>query len=171
MRRVGLRFNDHTVTVEVRRDGERLLVRVGDREIPVGVRPLGEGVFAVTCEDRRLIAHHAVDGVEHHLHVHGDVYRFHLGIPERAVGAGSAARTPAQHHRAPMPGVVTRVLVTPGQVVAAGEALFVLEAMKIETVVRAAAAAVVTALHAAPGDRVDGGAVVVEVDPVAEGSA
>jgi biotin carboxyl carrier protein len=167
MSRRGLRVDDRAVTAEVRREGDRLLVRIDDREIPVSVQPLGEGVFAVTYEDRHLIVHHAVDGVEHHLHVNGDVYRFHVGDAESAVGAASALRTPAQHHRAPMPGVVTRVLVTPGQAVATGDALFVLEAMKMETVVRAGAPAVVTGVRAAPGDRVDGGAVVVEVEPAA----
>jgi pyruvate carboxylase subunit B len=63
-----------------------------------------------------------------------------------------------------MPGVVTHILVTEGQVVAAGEPLFVLEAMKMETVIRAAAASVVTSVRAVPGARVDGGAIVVEVD-------
>jgi biotin carboxyl carrier protein len=171
MSRVALWVNGDTVTTEVRRDGDRLLVRVGDREIPVSVQPLGEGAFAVICAGRRLIAHHAADAAQHYLQMNGDVYAFRRTSAEVQAGAGSATRTPAQHHRAPMPGVVTRVLVTPGQVVAAGDALFVLEAMKIETVVRAAAPAVVTGVRAAPGDRVDGGAVVVEVDQVAEGSA
>lgn len=171
MSRVALRFNDHAVTAEVRRDGDRLLVRVDDREIPVGVQPLGDGAFAVSCAGRRMIVYHAADGVQHYLQMEGSVYTFRRASAELQPAAGAPTRTPAQHLYAPMPGVVSRVLVTPGQVVAAGEAVFVLEAMKMETVVRASAAAVVTGVRAAPGDRVDGGAVVVEVDQVSGGSA
>jgi len=47
------------------------------------------------------------------------------------------------------------VLVTEGQDVAAGAPLVVLEAMKMEHTVRAAAAGVVRAIHVAAGDQVD----------------
>ncbi|MBL0216043.1 MAG: ATP-grasp domain-containing protein [Myxococcales bacterium] len=56
---------------------------------------------------------------------------------------------------APMPGKVVRVLVDAGQEVAAGAALVVLEAMKMEHTVRATAAGTVRALHVAVGDQVD----------------
>jgi biotin carboxyl carrier protein len=46
--------------------------------------------------------------------------------------------------------------------------LFVLEAMKMETVIRAAGPSVVTGVRAAPGQRVDGGAVVVTVEDALE---
>ncbi|MGE0866965.1 MAG: biotin carboxylase N-terminal domain-containing protein [Kofleriaceae bacterium] len=56
---------------------------------------------------------------------------------------------------APMPGKVVKVLVELGQSVAAGTALVVLEAMKMEHTVRADGAGVVGAIHVAVGDQVD----------------
>jgi acetyl/propionyl-CoA carboxylase alpha subunit len=56
---------------------------------------------------------------------------------------------------APMPGRVVKVLVGAGQEVAAGAPLVVLEAMKMEHTVRAAASGVVRAIHVAVGDQVD----------------
>ncbi|MEP6864996.1 MAG: biotin/lipoyl-containing protein, partial [Deltaproteobacteria bacterium] len=56
---------------------------------------------------------------------------------------------------APMPGKVVKVLVTEGQEVAAGAALVVLEAMKMEHTVRASDGGTVKALHVAVGDQVD----------------
>ena len=64
---------------------------------------------------------------------------------------------------APMPGKVVRVLVTPGQEVAANAPLVVLEAMKMEHTVRAAAAGTVRAIHVAVGDQVDGDRVLAVV--------
>ncbi|HLL25132.1 MAG TPA: biotin carboxylase N-terminal domain-containing protein [Kofleriaceae bacterium] len=56
---------------------------------------------------------------------------------------------------APMPGKVVKVLVGNGEEVAAGAALVVLEAMKMEHTVRATSGGVVRALHVAVGDQVD----------------
>ncbi|WP_425406013.1 acetyl-CoA carboxylase biotin carboxylase subunit [Hwanghaeella sp.] len=52
----------------------------------------------------------------------------------------------------PMPGLLVRVSVEEGQTVKAGEELAVVEAMKMENVMRAVSDGVVAALHAAPGD-------------------
>jgi acetyl/propionyl-CoA carboxylase alpha subunit len=65
---------------------------------------------------------------------------------------------------APMPGTVIRVLVEPGAKVAARQPLVVLEAMKMETPLVSPYEATVRAVHVAEGDRVAGGAVLVELD-------
>ncbi|HET8528649.1 MAG TPA: biotin carboxylase N-terminal domain-containing protein [Gaiellaceae bacterium] len=65
---------------------------------------------------------------------------------------------------APMPGTVIRVLAEPGARVAARQPLVVLEAMKMETPLVAPYEATVRAVHVAEGDRVAGGAVLVELD-------
>ncbi|MBU6366822.1 MAG: acetyl-CoA carboxylase biotin carboxyl carrier protein subunit [Gemmatimonadetes bacterium] len=62
-----------------------------------------------------------------------------------------------------MPGLVVRVLAAPGDQVAAGAPLLVMEAMKMENELRAPAAGVVRAVHAAPGQAVEKGAVLVEL--------
>jgi biotin carboxyl carrier protein len=63
-----------------------------------------------------------------------------------------------------MPGTVIRVEVEPGFAVHARSALVVLEAMKMEIPVHSPFEAVVKAVHVAPGDRVAGGALLVELE-------
>ena len=63
-----------------------------------------------------------------------------------------------------MPGTVIRVLVEPGATVAARQPLVVLEAMKMETPLTSPYDAKVRAVHVAEGDRVAGGAVLVELE-------
>jgi len=58
---------------------------------------------------------------------------------------------------APMPGQVISVLVSPGDRVAAGDALMVLEAMKMEYTITATAAAVVDTVNYTVGDQVEEG--------------
>jgi acetyl-CoA/propionyl-CoA carboxylase, biotin carboxylase, biotin carboxyl carrier protein len=65
---------------------------------------------------------------------------------------------------APMPGTVIRILVEPGARVSARQPLVVLEAMKMETPLVSPYEATVRAVHVGEGDRVAGGAVLVELD-------
>ncbi|WP_122664380.1 acetyl/propionyl/methylcrotonyl-CoA carboxylase subunit alpha [Pseudomonas viridiflava] len=69
---------------------------------------------------------------------------------------------------APMNGSVVRVLVEVGQSVEAGTQLVVLEAMKMEHSIRAASAGVICALHCSEGEMVSEGAVLVEIEGLAE---
>lgn len=56
---------------------------------------------------------------------------------------------------APLPGVVLSVEVAPGDAARAGDALIVLEAMKMENVIAADADCVVQAVHVQKGDKVE----------------
>jgi len=65
--------------------------------------------------------------------------------------------------RAPMSATVVRVLVTPGQQVAEGDILVVVEAMKMEMPLRATHAAVVKAVHCREGELVQSASLLVEL--------
>ena len=66
---------------------------------------------------------------------------------------------------APMPGTVARLAVQVGQVVAKGETLLSLEAMKMETLVAAAQDGVVKAVLVHAGDIVRAGDLLIELQP------
>jgi biotin carboxyl carrier protein len=74
----------------------------------------------------------------------------------RAAGGGSL--------EAPMPGVVTKVMVAAGATVKRGQPLLAIEAMKMEHVIRAPHDGTVRALAASLGDMVAGGVPLVELD-------
>ncbi len=78
------------------------------------------------------------------------------------VGPGAAQRAGGQV-RAPMPGLVVRIAVRPGDVVAPGQGLVVLEAMKMENELKATAAGVVQAVRVEPGAAVEKGQVLVDL--------
>ncbi len=65
--------------------------------------------------------------------------------------------------KAPIPGLISRVLVTPGQNVVAGQALVILEAMKMENEIRAPFDGVVSSISATVGETVLRGQVLAEV--------
>jgi acetyl/propionyl-CoA carboxylase alpha subunit len=77
--------------------------------------------------------------------------------PELELATGSLVAT--------MPGVVRQVLVAVGDRVAKGDVLLVLEAMKMETPVRAPEAGRVAELRASAGQQVEAGALLAVIDP------
>ena len=79
----------------------------------------------------------------------------------QAASAGGAVETSL---RAPMPGTVIQVLAKEGDRVTHRQPLLVLEAMKMETPVVSPYDAVVKTIHVAEGDRVAGGALLVELE-------
>ena len=65
---------------------------------------------------------------------------------------------------APMPGLVTRVLVKAGEAVKKGQPLVALEAMKMEHLIRAPQDGKITRVLAKAGEMADGGAALVEME-------
>ena len=83
---------------------------------------------------------------------------------ETLESARSGAPAPAGNLTAVLPGVVVSVLVAPGERVAAGQPLLVIEAMKMEHAIRAPHAGVVRTLKYRSGERVKEGTTLAELD-------
>jgi pyruvate carboxylase len=84
-----------------------------------------------------------------------------IKVPDRAHGAaGTAARRKSEagnaaHVGAPMPGVISRVFVSPGQAVKAGDVLVSIEAMKMETALHAEKDGTIAEVLVKAGDQID----------------
>jgi pyruvate carboxylase subunit B len=104
--------------------------------------------------------HISVNGVSHYVVlqdgqaiVDGRVYDVGVEDGESAAAAPAVTGKGAEME-APMPGVVLKVLRNAGDRVAAGDPVFVLEAMKMENTVGATAAGVIREVRVKPGDQV-----------------
>jgi acetyl/propionyl-CoA carboxylase alpha subunit len=85
-------------------------------------------------------------------------------VDEAAHASRPGARAEQSALTAPMPGTVIKVLAAAGDRVEPRQTLLVLEAMKMETPLFSPYEAVVRAVHVAEGDRVAGGAVLIELE-------
>lgn len=85
------------------------------------------------------------------------------GRPRRASSAGSGGSIGSGEVAVPMQGTIVKVLVAVGDEVEAGQAVVVLEAMKMENNINADKAGTISEVKVAPGDSVGGGDVVVVV--------
>jgi acetyl/propionyl-CoA carboxylase alpha subunit len=93
----------------------------------------------------------AKDGDTVHIHLGGRAFTVGLFDPvalraDAASGGGHAVA------RAPMPGSVLSIEVTEGAAVEAGDALVVIESMKMETTIRAPRDGTVATVHVGVGD-------------------
>jgi acetyl-CoA/propionyl-CoA carboxylase biotin carboxyl carrier protein len=172
-----------TETNEVRARGRAAsaLVAVGDAA-PVRVRaahpapgsgraPGSGGRVAVTVDG--ITREYAVardtgarDGATLWLGRDGQAWAIREQAPLEAAAAASAGS--GGPVVSPMPGTVTVVEVTEGQAVAAGQRLFVVEAMKMEHVLAAPVDGIVRDLRAKPGTTVAKDAVLAVVEPTPE---
>jgi acetyl-CoA/propionyl-CoA carboxylase, biotin carboxylase, biotin carboxyl carrier protein len=78
---------------------------------------------------------------------------------------GPAATSDAEDMTAPMPATVVSIAAPPGTRVSAGDAVVVLEAMKMELVIRAPRDGQVAAVHCRVGDLVQPGTRLAELGP------
>jgi biotin carboxyl carrier protein len=63
--------------------------------------------------------------------------------------------------KAPMPGLVLKVLVAEGDEIKKGDSLFVLEAMKMENIIKSPADVTVKVIKIKPGDKVEKGQILI----------
>lgn len=92
----------------------------------------------------------ATSGDDIHIHLDGRTHLVRYLDPVRSL-AGDAQAGADEGSRAPMPGTVVAVHVEPGVAVSPGDALLVIESMKLETTIRATRAGIVDAVHVHEG--------------------
>jgi len=117
---------------------------------------IGEPLFTGTLNGRRVHVQLERLGMKYRM-VHGGVEAVVLVLTEHAARAQALMphKPPPDLSKfllSPMPGLLTEIAVSPGQEVKAGEKLAVIEAMKMENVLRAENDTVVKALLAKAGD-------------------
>jgi len=151
IRKVEVHGKDRNEIWSVTADGETFRLRI---------EPLGRGMFWVQDEGRGDTLHVATEGSMVHVFWRGRTYRLVQGAP-----GGSLPQTAKPGSIvAPMPGTVIEVKVESGQSVTKGQALVVIEAMKMENVVRAPQDGRVHKVSVCRADRVTPGTVLLEFE-------
>ena len=148
----------HSATVKPGRGATE--VTIDGHTFAVRLEEAGPAAYVLKVGERAYSFHCIRDGDTVHLSWAGASYR--LAISRE--GARSAPRAPSSSLEAPMPGKVIAVKAAPNQVVAKGDELLVVEAMKMENALRAPRAGVVKTVKARVGDMVQPGLVLVELE-------
>jgi len=154
--------------VEVVRSGEGFEVTVDGRNHAVDLICLDGAVASLRfVEDGRSFQVAYQQGRDHRWRVGVREREFDFSVltPVEAIDEVSdSTGRGSSRIEAPIPGKVVEVAVEPGNEVAPGQSLVVLEAMKMENELTADRGGRVVAVHVTAGDTVDSGALLVELE-------
>jgi biotin carboxyl carrier protein len=155
--------------VTFRTDGDRLVVEADGRVIEADFVRLPDGeVYSLLIAGRSHVVRvsPAAEGLE--VEVRGTVIPVEVKHPlEKMLQAASGGRTASRGETlsAPMPGVVVAIRVKPGDAVKAGQAVVVVEAMKMQNELAVGHDGVVREVMVAERAAVSAGQALVRVAP------
>ncbi|MEZ4654879.1 MAG: biotin/lipoyl-containing protein [Candidatus Eisenbacteria bacterium] len=163
-------LGDRVWDLEVERAGDRLEIWIDGQSHPFTVRSGPDGSIELRAD-----AAETTTATRGYVARDGDLLWVHAGRTrcfaiehadrKRAAGAVS------DHVQAPMTGTVRRILVATGDAIEKGRPLLVLEAMKMEHVLRAPRDGVVAAIDAVEGSQAEAQAVLVRLEPASGSDA
>ena len=151
---------------EVDRKGEKL--RVDDNAVNADIKQLNDQLYHIINDNGSYNAEVVSfdrEAKTAEIKVNNNIYKvtakdqFDLLLDKMGLSNLMAARV--SDIKAPMPGLVLKVLVEEGAEVKKGENLFVLEAMKMENIIKAPADVTIKTIKIKPGDKVEKGQILI----------
>jgi biotin carboxyl carrier protein len=170
---VDIEINGRRHAVKVERVGSRFRIESDGRVDVVDIARIDRTTTSMILEGDRSSSHEVsvLGGREPgdlEVHLRAGVVHAHITAAgergHRSPGGGLGAPGGPQRLTAPMPGKIMKVLVKPGDEVAARQGLVVIEAMKMENELRATRAGRVKDVHVAEGDLVDAGRLLAVIE-------
>lgn len=162
--RARYRDGSRSRSVEVTPEGANVYkVVVDDGTLTLTAEPLDDGRMRITGPSGVTVVEVTAVGSQRFVRLGAMDF-----VLEREAGGRKRDGGGTGGLEAPMPGVVTRVMVKAGDSVEKGQPLLAIEAMKMEHVIRAPRAGRIARVAAAQGEMVKGGVALVEMDAAAE---
>lgn len=162
-------IGEQVLTVTLRQEGEHTFARVGEGPEHRVKLDAGQGCeYVLTLGDQPQVLLARRSGAEVEVAIEGFRYQLEVLDELRARLARLASAGRGQHSRrelrAPMPGLVLRVNCAPGESVARGQALVVLQAMKMENELGVPQDGTVQSVLVQPGQTVEQGQALLVVE-------
>lgn len=129
----------------------------GQASILLNNKSYNAQIEKIDKENKELIL--KIDGQRYTMSIKEDI-----DILLDKMGINLSALQKAAPLKAPMPGMVLKVLVEQGQQVNKGDALLILEAMKMENVLKATANATIKSIKAVEKTAVEKGSILIEME-------
>ncbi len=148
----------HAIRIQFLGDG--LKISLNGKTYALAGESLPDGRLQVNLDGRAFKARAVRDGNDWHVFCEGDYRRLSLKPELAAIDEDTRTGSLA----APMPGKVIKVMTEAGAKVTKGQALLILEAMKMEHTITAPADGVVKEIHYAAGEQVLEGAELISLE-------
>jgi biotin carboxyl carrier protein len=152
------------LTIEYNQKGDTYEAVVDGQSLQARLLSARGSSLTLLVNDKPLHISLMHDGQRTLVSIEGRVYEFTHSQEKRARASRGEAGRLDPEIRSPMPGKILQVLVSEGAHVEAGQTLVLLEAMKMENALTADGAARVKKIGVAPGDLVDLGQLLLELE-------
>lgn len=163
-RRYTLTQGEASTEVEVWQEGDDFWVQINSMTHRVSLASVDNGhLFSLLVDGDSFELYARRDGALYDLLVGAEFHRIEVERGHRHTAAKPKDETGSMLVRSPMTGIVTEVVVTPGQPVERGDVLLVLESMKMNNELRAERGGTVETVSVAAGQRVERGAPLVQL--------
>jgi biotin carboxyl carrier protein len=167
---VGQGERRHELDLEVQVEGDRLFLDTGTEKVAADVVPLPDGEsYSLLVDGRSYEVAIEEDGSGLRVTIGGKTFEAVVKSPLEKV-LREVRHAPAHETGwrllAPMPGLVVSVKVAPGETVAAGAPMLIMEAMKMQNELAAEAPGIVQTIHVSPKQSVEAGQPLITIGPV-----
>ena len=152
-------------------------VKVGETDVALAAADVeAADIEQISPEQYHVLADHkayhvdvlSTEGKQVRLTVNGSEYTVEISDEYDqlidSMGLSVVASQKLSSVKAPMPGLVLDIMVEPGQEVAEGDSLLILEAMKMENVLKATGEGVVKSIEITKGAAVEKGQILIEME-------
>ncbi|HZE97781.1 MAG TPA: acetyl-CoA carboxylase biotin carboxyl carrier protein subunit [Planctomycetota bacterium] len=153
--------NGHDFELDIQPERDKLLITCNGKQIVLALDEAKWSIRTAFIGDRRLdFGWDRSDGV-YNLHIEGIEYEVVVRDPKteslaKVVGEGPAASQTAEV-KAPIPGLITKVLLKAGDVVKKDQPVLCLDAMKLENEISAPRDGTLKSIEVQPGQAVEKG--------------
>lgn len=154
------KHNNQIYKLSFETEGKELIVELEDSKKPIEFQKLDDHLYSLIIDGKSHTLGVLKKGKSIQIFFEGNLYQFEA-VSELEQAKGGAGGAGANQITAPMPSRVVKLLKQEGDAVEEGEGVIVVEAMKMESELKASMSGVVKDIKVNEGDAVEGGVVLV----------
>lgn len=161
-----VKIGEKEYRVELTRSGSGWQCKVDGRQFPVDVAPLSAGALSILVDGKSYEVRREGGTDEANIVVGRERFSVQVRDPRslRSRGQRDSGAHGPRKIIAPMPGKVVRIVAPLGSAVESGQAVLVIEAMKMQNELKAPKKGKVSKLNVAEGAAVEAGQTLAEID-------
>ncbi len=159
-----LKYNDEIFEIEAVKADGLFNAKINGEDFAANARMANENTMVFRHNGKTKTAYIASDDEHFYAFIDGRQFQFDKVTEEELSFEAAGASADREEILPPMPGSVVKLECEAGQKVSAGDALIIVEAMKMETALYASIDGVVTEINVEAGQQVDSNKVMIVVE-------
>ncbi len=150
-----IKFKNQVYDIDIENNGSGYILNVNGEKKNINGRKLDDNTFAIYLDNRYVNTYTAEDQDNIYVWIDGKQFTFDkVKEEEKSYGDDGGSSSDREVVLPPMPGSIVKVLVEKGAKVSDGDALIIVEAMKMETTLYSSISGIVKEINVEAGMQV-----------------